>query len=183
MLTSRNHYDFVMSVFRSTKNKSHKKQNKNMKNTHLQKHLRNQRDMNMSTSQVGPEEHPRRPKASQGCPWTPPRHPQKTSCVFGASRAPPEEPPGPPWDSPRHPQGPPRDAQNPPRALPTTSQGPPREPNRGRGPPQRPPGRPPDAQGPPGDPQHPSGTAPSIRPGGMRGAIESAASAKDAWRF
>ena len=172
-MTSQNHYDFLMFFFRSTKNKSHKKINKNMKNTHLfKKHLKNQRNINISTSQVGPEDHPRRPKSPQGCPWTPPRHPQKTSCVFGASRAPPEEPPGPPWDPPRDPQGPPRDAQNPPepsRRPPEDLRGNPTEP---QDPPSDLQGPTPDAQGPPGDPQHPPGTAPSIRPGGMRGAIE-----------
>ena len=56
-------------------------------------------------------------------PWNPPRHPETAFCVFGASRALPEEPPGPPRDPPRDPQGLPRDGGDPPK----NSQGPPRD--------------------------------------------------------
>ena len=137
-----------------------------MKKTNLfNKHLKKQRNINMFTSQVGPDDHPRQPKSPQGPRWTPPRHPQKTWCVFGTSWALPEEPPGPP---PRQPRDPPRTPRDPPEL----SRRPPREP---RGDPTQPSdlqGPPNDAQGSPGNPQHPTGTAPSIRPGGMCEAIE-----------
>ena len=89
----------------------------------MQQQFLNQRNINISISQVGPEDHSRRPKSPQGAPRTPPGHPQKTVCVFGASRALPEEPPGPPRDPPRDPQGLPRDAGDPPK----DPQGPPRD--------------------------------------------------------
>ena len=172
MLTSQNHNDFLLFFVQSTKNKSHKKINKNMKNTPLQNtplKPKKYQHFHLPGRSRGP---PQTTKITPGPPWTPPRPPQKTGWVFGASRALPEEPPGPPGDPPRHPHGPHRDAQRPPRAP----RRPPRDPRGNPTEPEDPPsdlqGPPNDAQGPPGDPQHPPGTAPSIRPGGMRGAIE-----------
>ena len=98
----------------------------------------------MSISQVGREDHYRRPKSPQGAPQPSPGHPQKTVCVFSGSRALPEEPPGPP-------QGLTRDAGTllrTPRDLPETSQDSQEEPPRARGPPQNPPEKPRDTPDP-----------------------------------
>ena len=122
-----------------------------MKTTPFAKTIQNQQKNNISMSQVGPDDHSRRPRSPQGAPRTPPGHPQKTVCVFGASRALPEEPPGPPRDPPRDPRDSPETPgtlPRTPRDLPETSKDPPREPPRARGPPQNPPEKPRDTPSP-----------------------------------
>ena len=79
------------------------------------------------------QNHPRAP------PGPPPRHPPKTSRVFGASRGPPQGPPG-------ASRGPPQEPPETPQGRPGTPRG---TPNAPQGPPQRPPGTPRGRPGPP----------------------------------
>ena len=127
---------FLMFFFRSTKNKSHKKINKNMK-----KHTSSKTPIKPTKYQHfhlpgrsrGP---PQTTKITPGAPLDPPRHPQKTSCVFRASRGPPQGPPETPQGRPGTPQGRPGNPQG--------------TPNTPQGPPQRPPGTPRGRPGTPG---------------------------------
>ena len=113
---------------------------------------------------------PQTTKITPGAPLDPPRHPQKTSRVFGASRGPPRGPPG---ASRGPPQGPPET----PQGRPGTPRG---TPNAPQGPPQRPPGTPRGRPRPPeGIPQSQrtaQGPTPRLGPAECAAAFKSAAS-------
>ena len=122
-------------------------------------------------------EHQNHPKRSQEPPRTLPRRSKKTSSVLGASQISPKDPLGPPEDPPRTP----KDIQRHTEWRPGTSQGAPRTlqapPSTHQAPPsQDPPSHPQDARGLPKDPRRTTHDLqmdnPSIRPGGMREAIE-----------
>ena len=109
---------------------------------------------------------PQTTKITPGAPLDPPQTPSENFTCFrslpgaspGTPRGLPGTPPGTPRDPPGTPRDPPGNPQRPPGTPPATPRDPPRTPRTPRGNPTEPKDRP--------------GTDPSIRPGGMRGAIE-----------
>ena len=140
MLTSQNHYLFLMFFFRSTKNKSHKKMKKKHEKTHL---FKNTIKTNEISTFPSLRSVPRTTPDDQNHPRAPPGPPPDTLRKLHVFSEPPgglpRDPPGPPGDPPRDPPRPPRDAQGPPGEPPTLPRDPPSDP---QGPPE-------DAQDPP----------------------------------
>ena len=127
MLTSQNHYDFLMFFFRSTKNKSHKKINKNMKR-HTSSN--NTFKTNEISTFPPPRSVPRTTPDDQNHPRAPPGPPPGTLRKLDVFSEPPgpsprslRSLPGTPPGTPRDPPGTPRDPPGPPDDLPGTPAG------------------------------------------------------------
>ena len=147
MLTSQNHYVFLILFFRSTKNKSHKKSRKKHEKTHL---FKNTIKTNEISTFPSLRSVPRTTPDDQNHPRAPPGPPPDTLRKLHVFSEPPGAPPGTPRGLQGTPPGTPRD----PPGTPRDSLG---TPNAPRDPPQRPPGT---ARGRPGPLGFQKGTLP-----------------------
>ena len=166
MLTSQNHYLFLRFFFRSTKNKSHIKMKKKHEKTHL---FKNTIKTNEISTFPSLRSVPRTTPDDQNHPRGPPGPPPDTLRKLHVFSEPPGGPPGTPRGLPGTPPGTPRDPPGTPRDPPGNPQ---RSPGTPPATPRDPPRTPRTPRGNPTEPKDRPGTDPSIRPGGMRGAIK-----------